>query len=137
MSVLVDTSVWSLALRRRRRDLSSGERAIVFRCRDLAIAGETCLIGPILQETLSGIVDPGVFEDIRERLLLVEELPLNSDAFVLAAEFYNTCRAAGIAATPVDMMICAASHVHATPILTTDPDFLHYAKHLPIALHRV
>ena len=92
MSVLIDTSVWSLALRRQRRDLNELERVLVYRCRDLTAAGEACLIGPILQETLSGISEPETFQQVRDRLICVRELPVIVDTFSLAAEFFNTCR---------------------------------------------
>jgi predicted nucleic acid-binding protein len=134
MSVLIDTSVWSLALRRRRRDLNPEERTVVFRCRDLAIAGETCLIGPILQEVLSGIAESKVFDQIKARLALVDMLPLTIETFTLAAEFFNACRSSGVAPGLIDMMICATAHLHNTPILTADPDFSRYARLLPIPL---
>lgn len=135
MSVLIDTSIWSLALRRRRKDLNPTERGIVFRCRDLIIAGQASLIGPICQETLSGIGDPTVFERLNERLVRITELPLTLEICVLAAEFFNTCRRHGLTAEAVDMTICAAAHFHAVPIFTTDPDFARYAKRLPILLY--
>jgi hypothetical protein len=33
------------------------------------------------------------------------------------------------------MLICAMAYRYDVPIFTTDPDFLGYAKHLPIRLH--
>jgi predicted nucleic acid-binding protein len=59
------------------------------------------------------------------------------DLFDLAAEFYNICRANGIAPEAIDMTICAAANVQGTPIFTTDPDFPRYAAHLPITLHKI
>lgn len=55
MKSLVDTAVWSLALRRRTGDLSPGERRIVFEWRELVKKGRAALIGSIRQEVLSGI----------------------------------------------------------------------------------
>jgi predicted nucleic acid-binding protein len=135
MSVLIDTSVWSLALRRQRRDLSSLEKSLVFRCRDLTIAGEACLIGPILQETLSGISAPEAFQQVKTRLVCVREVSITAGTFILAAEFFNTCRRHGITPEAIDMTICAGAHLHGAPIFTTDPDFPRYARHLPIALY--
>jgi predicted nucleic acid-binding protein len=77
-----------------------------------------------------------MFEQLKDRLAQIEELQIDANTFILAAEFYNTCRAAGITAGGFDMTICAAAHLHATPIFTTDPDFIHYAKYLPIGLHK-
>ena len=135
MPVLIDSSVWSLSLRRNRRDLSPPEKAIVFQCRDLLAAGDAALIGLILQETLSGIAESENFEGIKERMLSALELPVDSDTHILSAQFYNICRAHGVAPGHIDMTICASAHIHNTPIFTADPDFKHYAKHLPISLH--
>ena len=137
MSILIDTSIWSLALRRHRRDLNPAERAVVLHCRELIIKGEANLIGAICQEALSGIPDKKVFEQVRQRLLLMDELPTTLDTHILAAEFYNVCRAHGTAGGPIDMTICAAAHLHNAPIFTTDPDFGFYARHLPITLHTI
>lgn len=60
--ILVDTSVWSLALRRKWEQLSRAESVVVDRWAELADAGETALIGAIRQEILSGIRRPGQFE---------------------------------------------------------------------------
>jgi hypothetical protein len=53
--ILVDTSVWSLALRRRPEHLNDAEQKIVSDWTQLALEGEVVLIGPIRQEVLSGI----------------------------------------------------------------------------------
>lgn len=54
MQVLVDTSVWSLALRRSAHRLNEGEAKRVTLLRDLIQDGRVRLIGPIRQELLSG-----------------------------------------------------------------------------------
>ena len=53
--ILIDTCIWSLALRRTRKDLNPQERKLYFRWRELVIDGSAALIGPIRQELLSGI----------------------------------------------------------------------------------
>ena len=55
---------------------------------------------------------------------------------VRAAEHFNRCRAAGIAGSPVDFLICAAAERLAVPIFTTDLDFPRFARHVPIRLFR-
>jgi predicted nucleic acid-binding protein len=135
MSVLIDTSVWSLGLRRRRRDLNPEELRVYFEWENLLVRGEAAIIGPIRQEVLSGIVSTREFEALKQRLAAIEDLSVTSEAFVVGAQFYNRCRAAGISPGAIDMTICAAADAHAMPIFTTDPDFPHYAKHLPIELY--
>jgi predicted nucleic acid-binding protein len=137
MSVLIDTTIWSLAFRRRKRDLNSNELALYYEWERLILDGEASLIGPIRQETLSGIASQREVEIVKARLIPVHEFPLPSDLFLLAADFFNLCRAHGISAGAVDMMICAAAHTNDASIFTADPDFPHYAKHLPITLHKI
>ena len=133
--ILVDSSVWSLAFRRRRKDLNPEERLITFELRDLIVSGETCLIGPIRQEVLSGLHSEEEFRDLRTQLDFHPGLALTDDVWDLAAEYFNLCRSRGISPDAIDMTICAAAHTHNTPIFTTDPDFKRYARHLPITLH--
>jgi predicted nucleic acid-binding protein len=132
--ILVDTCIWSLALRRLRRDLSPHERHLAFTLRDLIISGEACLIGPIRQELLSGIPSPSLHRNLRRQIEAQPDLPLTDEVWYGASEFFNTCRSAGIAADAIDMTIGAAAHVHGASIFTVDPDFPRYARHLPITL---
>jgi len=134
MSVLIDTAVWSLGLRRKFRDLSAGESPAYFAWETLLKRGHAEIIGPIRTEVLSGIAVPGHFAQLRLHLASIPDLELTTDVFILAAEFFNTCRAAGVTPGSVDMMICAAAYTHAIPLFTTDPDFQGYARHIPIDL---
>ena len=68
MIVLVDTTIWSLALRRRRGILSERERRLVEEWARLVRSGEAVLIGPIRQEILSGIRTEKSFAAIQESL---------------------------------------------------------------------
>jgi predicted nucleic acid-binding protein len=135
MSVLIDTSVWSIGLRRRRRDLNGDQLVLLHEWQRLLVEGEATLIPTICQEILSGIATPRMFEQTRQHLMQIPLLPTSIDTFVLAAEFFNTCLTHGIVPDSPDMTICAAAHLHNTPIFTTDPDFPRYAKHLPIVVH--
>ena len=49
MNVLVDTSVWSLALRRKPRELSAAEQPVVEELADLTREGRARIIGLIRQ----------------------------------------------------------------------------------------
>ena len=55
MNVLVDTSVWSLALRRHAQDLSAAEVSVVGELTELIKEGRTRVIGLVRQGLLSGI----------------------------------------------------------------------------------
>jgi len=134
--ILVDTSVWSLAFRRNRKDLNPHEKSIVFILHELIIAGEAVAIDPVRQELLSGITNATRFKQLQEQIEQQINIPLATDIWILAAELFNTCLAAGITADDTDMTICAAAVAHAHPIFTTDPDFTRYATVLPIKLFK-
>lgn len=136
MSILVDSSIWSVGLRRRKRHLNPDELKVFYEWQRILIAGDAAIIGPVRQEVLSGIVSHAEFEAVKRRLYPTHDLQISTDTYVLAAKFFNTCRSAGVAPGPIDMTICAAAHNHAVPIFTTDLDFVLYARHLPIKLHR-
>ncbi len=132
MKVLVDTSVWSLAFRRR-----SPAHAPVDELRRLIVAGRAAIVGPIRQEVLSGIRDVSAFERLRDRLGAFPDEPLTTADYELAAEFFNACRAKGLQGSNTDFLLCAVSVRHRIPLLTTDGDFRRYAAVIPVALHPV
>src|SRR5689334_22115211 len=123
MNILIDTSVWSVGLRRMRRDLNPSERKILFEWHDILKRGDACLIGPIFQEVLSGISNPKLVQDLALQLATVTEIRTARSTWLLAAEFYNLCRGSGIVPEAIDMSICAAASESDLPIFTLDPDF--------------
>lgn len=133
--ILVDTSVWSLALRRRADVLSPGERRIAAELASLIEEGRVQLIGPVRQEILSGIREPQQYSRLRGVLSSFTDEPIESIDFELAAQLSNRCRARGLAGSPVDFLICAVALKRGWPIFTTDRDFVAYAKHLKMKLH--
>jgi len=134
VSVLVDTPVWSLALRRDAADLSGRERRIVLAFQELARQGDVELLGLVRQEVLSGISDERRFLIIRERLRVFTNSALAPQDFEEAARLSNACRSRGIASSTVDMLICAVALHHSWQIFSTDRDFVHYTKAIPIRL---
>ena len=132
--VIVDTPVWSLAFRRRRKDLSSVERPYVLTLRELIGADRAVLIGAVRQEVLSGITSGGEFERLRSHLAeFADEPPIVAD-YEEAARCRNACMSAGVAGSGADMLICAMAMRFEVPIFTTDKDFLRYSRHLPLWL---
>jgi predicted nucleic acid-binding protein len=131
MKVLVDTSVWSLALRRRARV----EAPAVQELRSLVDEGRVAMIGPIRQELLSGLRTPESFERLRDHLQPFPDERLETADFERAAEHFNTCRARGVQGSNTDFLICAVAERRNLPILTTDADFSRFAAVLPITLH--
>jgi predicted nucleic acid-binding protein len=135
MMVLVDTPVWSLALRRRPEHLSGSQQGLANALAELIREGRVQLVGPIRQELLSGIHEEAQFKKIRDYLRAFREPSLEAEDYEEAARMTNQCRARGIAGSSVDFLICAAAHRRNWTILTTDRDFQNYAEVLPLRLH--
>lgn len=133
MSVLVDSSVWSLALRRRH----FSEHPAVQELRTLIGETRAHLVGAIRQEILSGIREPAQFERLRDRLREFPDLPVVTADHERAAELFNTCRSRGVLGSNTDFLLCAVAVRYRMPILTTDEDFPLFARHVPIELHPV
>jgi predicted nucleic acid-binding protein len=135
MRVVVDTPIWSLALRRSRKALAGTERAYVHECRDLISAGRVVLLGAVRQEVLSGIPDDVAFERIRVLLALHADEHLDSDDHEEAARCSNRFRSRGISSSPVDCLIVAVASRRDAAIFTTDRDFEKYAGLVKVRLH--
>jgi predicted nucleic acid-binding protein len=131
MNVLVDTSVWSLSLRRAKRvdDTASKELAELIR------EGRVVMMGPIRQEILSGIKVRSQFELLRDHLGAFPDLPLESADYEDAAEAFNRCRERGIQGSNTNFLICSAALRRELAVYTTDNDFFRYGKVLELKLH--
>jgi predicted nucleic acid-binding protein len=137
MNVLVDTPIWSLALRRRRTNLNPDERRLVAEWTELVREGRIILIGMIRQEVLSGIADEGFYSRVLAALRTFDDEPVSTVDNERAAANFNRCRAHGIQGSPVDLLACAVAERLDVAIFTTDGDYTHFAQHLPIRLHQV
>jgi len=134
MIVLVDTPVWSLALRRKPADLNPQERQLIASLAELVREGRVQLLGPVRQELLSGIREEAQFRKLRDYLRAFPEQPLEAADYEEAAHMNNRCRARGVAGSAIDFLICAAAHRRGWSIFTTDHDFQNYASVLPLRL---
>jgi predicted nucleic acid-binding protein len=132
MSVLIDTSVWSLALRRTRAPSPHADNIA-----GLLRSGNALLLGIIRQELLSGVPDAKRFERLRDELRNLPDHPVISLHHETAADFFNRCRSRGVQGTLVDFLLCAVAAIDNVEIYTTDQDFQHFAKHLPIKLFQL
>jgi predicted nucleic acid-binding protein len=133
MNVLVDTCIWSLALRRSApQDVSE-----VNELRELICEQRVLILGIIRQEILSGIREELNFTRLRDHLRAFSDVHLETVDFECAAEFFNICRKSGIQGLNADFLICAVASRMNVPILTIDADFLSYSRFIPIKLHSV
>ena len=127
----MDSAVWSEAFRKK-----SKESHYVLALRNLIIEGEIIMIGPIRQETLSGIKEISRFVMIRDALRAFPSRRIDEPVYEMAASFYNLCRSKGIQGSHTDFLICACAVKWKASILTKDKDLTRYAKFIPIELYR-
>ncbi|GAB3753645.1 type II toxin-antitoxin system VapC family toxin [Microlunatus parietis] len=126
MTLLVDTSVWSLALRRDPPELGPEVDHLV---RTLAGPDLIVTTGLILQELLQGVVRPRSRADILERFASMPVIQPDRDDHILAADLRNLCRRSGAQLGTVDAVIAYLCIRHDLTLLTTDRDFIHAARH--------
>jgi predicted nucleic acid-binding protein len=131
VNVVVDTSVWSLALRRRH----PSDAPEVAELAELVREGRAVVVGPVRQELLSGIRGQGDYESLRDRLRAFPDLALESNDYEEAARLFNLCRERGVRGSNTDFLICAIASRRRLAILTTDSDFATFARIVPLRLH--
>lgn len=136
MKVLVDTSVWSLALRRPKNSpITPEQQTKINALADLVRDGRAVLIGAIRQELLCGVKSPSQFDALRDSLAAFEDMALSRQVYEAAAQAFNTCRANGVQGSNTDFLICAASIHQQLPIFSLDGDFLMYRRWLPVQVY--
>jgi len=137
VKVLIDTSVWSQALRRQKVHTNSLiEARAVDLLKELIHDGRVALLGPVRQELLSGVKTKVQFENLLKILDVFPDVPLSNADYELAAQSFNQCRQAGVQGSNTDFLICAASMNRAWPVLSLDKDFERFQKHLPLSLFK-
>jgi predicted nucleic acid-binding protein len=126
MTLLVDTSVWSLALR---RDAEVTEPE-VHHLKDALLGSEIVVTtGLVLQELLQGFSGAKASAQIIERFAALPLLQPDRDDHIHAAGLRNTCRQAGVQIGTIDALLAQLCIRHDLTLLTTDQDFTHAAKH--------
>ena len=131
MALLVDTSVWSLAYR---RDIPPGVPEV--RALHGALAGGDRVVatGVILLELLRGFVPERARQTIRDDFGSLDVVEPRWIDYEAAAELSNTCRRSGVQLGSIDALIAQLAIVHDLDLLTTDQDFVHAARHIPLRI---
>lgn len=131
MKYIVDTSVWSLALRKKgHRETEEVRKLFV-----LLKEGERIFVpGIVLQEILQGIRNPQQFMQIKEALGCFPSLETSREDHIFAAEVFNICRAKGIQASTIDFLIASIVIRNDCILLSSDKDFVHISKHCELRL---
>lgn len=134
MKILVDTSIWSIALRHSVEVENADQiKEQLYRLIDDA---RIAMIGPIRQELLSGIKTNSQFKMLKKRLEPFQDVPIRTEDYILAAKFFNRCRSKGIQGFHIDFLICAVSARNTFPLFTYDQDFERYKKVLDFPIHQ-
>ena len=137
MTVLVDTPVWSLALRRKVSDLNAREQVVIRALEELVREGRAQIVGAIRQELLSGIREDERFHRLRNYLRAFDEPNIGVQDYEEAARMHNACRSRGIAGSAIDFLICAVAQRRDWHVFTTDRDFERYRRVLGLKLYAV
>jgi predicted nucleic acid-binding protein len=133
ISILVDTSVWSEALRRKSKPGDEGPGGSFLKS---IIDNDDVIVLPgiVLQELLTGIKSEKLFNEIRDILDGFSWLEPGKDDYVQAALLKNRLKTKGIAATAIDCLIATLSMHHHLLLATYDADFTHIARHSELKL---
>ena len=134
MRVIVDTSVWSLAFRKKEK--TEIEIKLINYLSELVRDLRVVMIGPIRQEILSGISDEKKFVELQSKLSVFSDWSIETEDYELAAKYYNKCRKNGIQGSHIDYLICAVAFNSNFSILTLDNDFDNYKKYTEIVLEK-
>jgi predicted nucleic acid-binding protein len=120
LTLFVDTSVWSLALRRDAPSNASEVTALVEAIR----GGETIVTtGLVLQELLQGFSGPKARDQILDRFSAVPMLMPDRNDHIDAAELKNQCRRNGVQIGTIDALLAQLCVRHDLTMLTNDSDF--------------
>ena len=129
--LLVDTSVWSLAFR---RDRPPDDPRVAHLRHELTTGGDVVSTGLVLQELLQGIRGPKRRELLLDRFAALAFVDPQRDDHVRAADVRSTCRRRGVQIGTIDALLIALCVGHGLTLLTTDGDFDHAARFVPIRI---
>lgn len=129
MAFFVDTTVWSLALR---RDVVVDVPEVRMLKEALAEGGQIVTTGLVLQELLQRFTGPKAKVDIIDRFAAIPLIAPDRADHIAAAELRNTCRRAGVQVGTVDAILAQLCIRHKLSLLSTDGDFRNMARHIEL-----
>ncbi len=128
MTLLVDTSVWSLALR---RDGAATEPEVRVLQDALLGADSVVTTGLVLQELLQGFSGPKSAAALIDRFRALPMIQPDREDHIAAAEVRNACRRGGVQIGTIDALLIQLCGRHDLTLLSTDQDFAHAARLAP------
>jgi len=131
VSLLVDTSVWSLGLRRDAESPLPQVQAL-----RQALLGDEIVVttGLVLQELLQGFTGPRGHAQIVEAFVALPMIHPDRNDHIAAAELRNMCRRGGVQLSTIDALLAQLCVRHKLTLLTTDNDFTHAARHCKLSV---
>jgi predicted nucleic acid-binding protein len=126
LTLLVDTSVWSLAFRRDTESLSPQVAAL-----QAALSGGESVVttGLILQELLQGFSGARAHKELIQRFAALPLIVPDRRDYIEAADLRNLCRRSGVQLGTIDALLAQLCLRHELTMLTTDGDFSLAAEH--------
>ena len=131
MTLLVESSVWSLALR---RDGTFDAKEVLALREALTGADSVVTTGLVLQELLQGFNGPKAKEAIIERFGALPLIQPDRQDHVAAAEVRNACRRGGVQIGTIDALLIQLCGRYEMTLLSSDKDFANAARHVPFRL---
>lgn len=131
MSLLVDTSVWSLAFR---RDAPPSTPEVTELGRALRAGEDIYVTGLILQELLQGFRRPAAHRQIIEHFRALPLLVPDRGDHIQAADLRNKCRRKGVHAGTIDALLARLCIRHGLTVLSTDRDFRNISRVVPLSV---
>jgi predicted nucleic acid-binding protein len=131
LSLLVDTSVWSLAFR---RDSDAALPEVKTLQHALEGADQVFTTGLVLQELLQGFAGPKARSQLIERFAALGFLQPDREDHIEAAEVRNACRRSGVQIGTIDAVLIQLCLKHDLVLLSSDNDFRAAAKHIKFRL---
>lgn len=128
--ILVDTNVWSAALRAPAKRSPATDRLD----RGIQTGEDICITGAILQELLQGFRDEKTFRSLELRMRAFPLIEPTWTDHVFAAAIFRRCRGEGAQISTIDAQIASVAIAHECELLTTDRDFDRLAKLYPLRL---
>jgi predicted nucleic acid-binding protein len=131
VSLLVDTCVWSLALRRDAEHTAPQVLAL----RHALLGGDQVFTtGLVLQELLQGFAGPKARAQIIERFAALALLQPDREDHIEAAGVRNDCRRHGVQVGTIDALLIQLCRRHDLVLLSSDKDFEAAARHVRFRL---
>ena len=133
--IFVDTSVWSLAFRRKQEQ---ADIPVINQLKTLIENDEVLVVpGIVLQELLTGLKEESQFIRMHKLITGFTVVMANESHHKLAAQTANKCRKNGVVTTATDCLIAAMAISYNAQLLTTDNDFTYMANHCDLEVYPI